>query len=146
MHPLFRKLKPAEHFVATMLLVVMVYQLGACPCGCVEHNVWAQLLGIDSDHDRNLASTVLDGKSSGVLVGENEDQHDCSGEARAQYFNNIRVTSLQETFAADLLVAWIAVAIFSLASAAAAVNRSRSESPPVFAAALCRPALQVYRL
>ena len=63
----------------------MLFQLGACSCGCLEHNVWVQLIGIDSDHHEEDFGSTADH----LLVS---DDHDCSGEPKAQYFDNSRST------------------------------------------------------
>lgn len=33
---------PHRRFARTLLLAAFVHQLGACACGCLEHNAWVQ--------------------------------------------------------------------------------------------------------
>lgn len=65
--------------------VCFVCQLGACPCGCLEHNYWFQMLRLSDDghHDAN---------SSAGLAWAAQDDHDCSGELRAQFVNTARAS------------------------------------------------------
>jgi hypothetical protein len=35
----------AKKCLVTVLLLGLIWQMGACPCGCIEHNLWLQLLG-----------------------------------------------------------------------------------------------------
>ena len=80
-----------------MMLLGIVYQFGACPCGCLEHNAWLQMLGLSSHGLLEVTSGELD--SSG-LPGESHsldgvadratgsDHHDCNGGPRPLYVND----------------------------------------------------------
>ncbi|MDA7980457.1 MAG: hypothetical protein MPJ50_16990 [Pirellulales bacterium] len=144
MRRLFLQLKSFHRYAAMILLAVTVFQLGACPCGCLEHNAWFQLLGINTEHDDDRAATGVEGGSDVALI-VNDDTHDCEGEARVQYFNNTRVPSLQEKSVAGGPVASTTIVVLLPNSIAAGTYRFQSGSTLAHAAALCRPALQVYR-
>ena len=60
---------------ACLLLIGLVYRMGACPCGCVEHNYWLQTLGLASDHDHGVPMDL-------ALVAQD---HDCAGESPELY-------------------------------------------------------------
>ncbi len=75
-----------QKFVTCVLLAVMVYQLGACPCGCWEHNSWLQMMGL-SDHQHPIAEA-----SDDVSVHD-PGHHDCTGEHAPEYFDNAQVIS-----------------------------------------------------
>ncbi|WP_166831778.1 hypothetical protein [Thalassoroseus pseudoceratinae] len=141
MHALPQKFKLIQRHAATLMLVMMVYQLGACPCGCLEHSAWAELLGTESANHSDDVAVGVDGRSSAVV---SDATHDCTGEARVQYLNNNRVPTLQGPLADGVFVVLIAVAVLSLNSFAAKTHRSRTGSKLAFAAALGRPALQIY--
>jgi hypothetical protein len=64
------------------MLLWCVYQLGACPCGCLEHNAWAELIGLTS-HDE-VASVSPAG---GAVLSTAED-HDCTGQPRPLYLSS----------------------------------------------------------
>jgi hypothetical protein len=42
MWPRRREFAPVRRFLATALAVALFHQLGACPCGCIEGNLWVQ--------------------------------------------------------------------------------------------------------
>ena len=72
-----------------LMLLGLVYQFGACPCGCLEHNAWLQMLGL-SIHDSADAAASNELRASGadacdVAVPE---EHDCAGHPRVLYVNN----------------------------------------------------------
>lgn len=71
-----------QKFACRVLLVLIVFQLGACPCGCLEHNAWVQMLGLSSHHDHHLSEAETD-----QTTIEGSD-HDCNGRPGAVYFNN----------------------------------------------------------
>ncbi len=61
--------------VTSMVMALcFVYQWGACPCGCLEHNAWLRWLGVVS-HDHDHAEAAFPGAPS---VASSED-HDCTG-------------------------------------------------------------------
>ena len=131
-------------FAAFVLLVGMIYQLGACPCGCLEHNAWLHLLGIDSDHDVEINATAL--ASAALALTAESEHHDCTGEPRPTYFDNARSSKLTngllghpESF----------LSIIVDAPDGRPLIRSRFQqrkSSFALAHALSRPDLQVYRL
>lgn len=138
MFSLSRRLIQLRKFASCVLLALVVYQLGACPCGCVEHNAWLQVLGV-SDHSH--AEVAVDTEDAISISGD----HDCSGEHVVAYMDNARPVPSNEIgsqFLTCLLVA--------PESASEAVGSGRSfftqSDCLAFARALDRPALQVYRL
>ncbi len=68
---------------SVVLSVCLIYQLGACPCGCLEHNHWLRVLGL-ADHDGDLAVDV----DRATLVVQQE--HDCSHDPRVQFVSTSR--------------------------------------------------------
>ena len=42
MWPHRRKFAPVRKLLASALAVALFHQLGACPCGCIEGNLWVQ--------------------------------------------------------------------------------------------------------
>jgi hypothetical protein len=63
----------------------MVYRLGACPCGCIEHNYWLQAVGLaDDEHSHAAADLDADG-----IVASHE--HGCTGEPEEFFLNNPRI-------------------------------------------------------
>lgn len=128
------------------MLAVLVFGLGACPCGCFEHNAWAQLLPLDSTH--NNLDFLKDTGSGQVatLVFDDTDSHDCTGEERAQYLNNTRMPSLQEHSSTDGPTTASAIAVSLTNSIVVETYGPQSDLIIAHSAALCRPSLQVYLL
>jgi len=62
------------------MLLLFVYQIGACPCGCVEHNAWLELLGFDHPH--------VTESTAGLSATDNH--HDCTGANRFEYVSTTR--------------------------------------------------------
>ena len=72
------------HRIASAVLMVgFIYQLGACPCGCLQHNYWAQALGM-SPHDSHEA---VDTTQLELHPGHG---HDCRGVPARVFINNSR--------------------------------------------------------
>ena len=71
-------------FASTILLLLILFQLGACPCGCAEHNAWLQMMGMDHHH-------VDDPIASSRTAIQEADHHDCTGEKAKPYLDNARV-------------------------------------------------------
>jgi len=129
-----------------MLVALIIYQLGACPCGCLEHNAWAQLLRLNSTHNNHHPATVRTSGGVAAWAALDEHTHDCTGEAGWPYFNNSRVPSLQIKSEAVVTLASTAVAVLPPDSVAAEMRYPQCNALLAVAAARCRPALQVYRL
>ena len=146
MRPYPRLLNPLRHLAAVLLLGGMVFQLGACACGCVEHNLWAQLLGLhaEDDHHHDSAFPENDGGESALAA---EDSHECSGQPKAPFVDNARTPRAQDALLPGTLDGAVAVAALSSPTIPLLAAR-RVARPPnsAYRAALCRPALQVYRL
>jgi len=127
-----------------MLLSAMVFQLGACPCGCIEHNAWVQFLGLDAgDHDH---TSVAD-HGTGLSSISSTDTHDCTGEGNAPFVDNARgpcliVSPLPES--ANQFLAGAIAPFDSLFGLRACHIDARPI--PDFDAARIRPSLQVYQL
>lgn len=68
---------------ASLLVLLMIYQLGGCPCGCWDHNQWWELVsesrhehGDSSDHvQHSIAAEVFHCHSG--QCSHSEDEHDC---------------------------------------------------------------------
>lgn len=145
MNQLPRKLKSIQRFAATLLLSAIVYQLGACPCGCLEHNAWSQLLGLDSaDHDHAIADFEGSSRNWPALLS---DDHDCTGEPRIEFVDIAREPRIQGAPAATMLLS-LCVCQASTSDSPAGIDTRYfgSHSRCTLNAALGRPALQVYRL
>ncbi len=84
MYPVSLKTIQLRKLACSVLLAMIVFQLGACPCGCLEHNAWFQMLGF-GDHDHGLAST------DGVTSVQDAGHDDCTGELAAAYVDNSRL-------------------------------------------------------
>ena len=136
------RLNRPSKFAAYVLLMGMVFQLGACPCGCVEHNVWMQLFGIGiDDHQGELPSST-----ASALPAADADHHDCTGLPRPSYVDNAR---LYRVAAPDLQEVMVPVGVTADMQCGPSPSfrhfSSRSNSLAV-AHAPSRSKLQVYRL
>ena len=78
-----KRTPPATSLVRTVLAVCLLYQVGACPCGCLDHNLWALTLGLASGE-----SPVASEAATTYTVAAEE--HDCHGEASSVYVNTAR--------------------------------------------------------
>ena len=145
MNSLPGNLKPLQRFAATVLLAAMVFQLGACPCGCVEHNAWAQLLDLDSgDHDHAL---IVAGQDAGLSSVTSSDTHDCTGEPRTQFVDNARGPRVHESSTPKTqLHLFVGAIAHSNSLAGLGTGYIELHLRLEVHAALCRPAMQVYRL
>ena len=80
MHLRLRILNTAPRIAAVTLLMAMVYQLGACSCGCLEHSVWAHFLGMESADDHHPVSNGV----GDAVSAAGHDDHDCCEEAKTR--------------------------------------------------------------
>lgn len=78
--------------LAATLVVCLFYQLGACSCGCVEHNYWLRTLGLAEDHQHP------DTSSDDLSLVAND--HDCDGSQELPYIDN----SVQDVLGKSLVV------------------------------------------
>ena len=94
-----------RHFASIALLVCLLFQLGACPCGCLEHNAWLEMLGIqhhEQPSDGQL-STIPSVKKVDVdhdhigRIAAVEYDHECDGNGCPKYFNNARGVTLSQS-------------------------------------------------
>lgn len=72
-----------QRFSATLLILLFIFDVGACPCGCLDHNGWLELFS--TDEVKPFSGTVSTSTSSNddwtpVLA----DQH-CDGTGKAKY-------------------------------------------------------------
>lgn len=75
------------------MVACFLLQLGACPCGCIEHSVWVHWLIGDSAVgavDETVDEAVADASPS--PHGVPDHPHDCTGGPRPSYFNNAFTT------------------------------------------------------
>ena len=91
------RLLQLHRLAALALLVGIVYQLGACPCGCLEHNMWVALLGLDSDGHSDAGAGRAD-----TMVHSTDHEHDCTGKAKARYLDNSNKAPRTASF--DLII------------------------------------------
>ena len=121
----------------------MIYQLGACPCGCLENNAWIHLLEIGSDHHLELMAAP---SNSAVVVLAESGHHDCTGEPRPTYFDNARPIELAAGFlnrVEPILSIIVDAPVERSTSLYCFQQRKRTLA---LAHALTRSDLQVYRL
>lgn len=146
MYRFANKLNSLDRGAAALLLIVMLFQLGACPCGCLEHNAWVQLLGLSDADEIRIANPVLD-QDNCISVASADHAHDCIGEARPQFVDNSCTVQLRKaSTTGEPQVSFFASARIT-ALALQPPDRLLSKlSMFELDAAHCRPALQVYRL
>ncbi|MFK7737681.1 MAG: hypothetical protein AB8B50_16725 [Pirellulaceae bacterium] len=135
---LSRKLIQLRKFAASVLLALVVYQLGACPCGCVEHNAWLQMFGVSSHSHEDVA---LGSGNAPAISGD----HDCSGEYVVAYMDNARPLVVNECMS-QVSLAHLKVSEAAFGATSREKSAFSSADCLVVAHALPRPALQVYRL
>lgn len=97
MFPAQMKSNRLQKLASSVLLAMIVFQIGACPCGCLEHNAWVQMLGLGDHHEEFVS---LDDRLSIQDAGH----HDCTGEGAHDYFNNARTQFGSEPLATQYLV------------------------------------------
>jgi len=73
-------MRTLRHRAMIVMLLALVYQWGACPCGCVEHNAWLEWVGLDHHHDHDHATPMAADPTVSAA-----DDHDCSGAARPYF-------------------------------------------------------------
>ena len=144
MQPKPHKSKKPRSYASSVLAVLMIYQLGACPCGCLEHNLWIQMTGVASDHDQEIGSD----STRVVSISELQDahDHDCTGKPHPQFLDNSQMQKVTGKFSRQGS-SFLALAHSSQDDSLAVLNgRGAPSFFPAVSAALTRPALQVYRL
>jgi hypothetical protein len=70
-------------------MLCFVYQLGACPCGCVEHNYWIQMLGMTAPDAEPSHDATHHGADREVACHDGHD-HECVGAPARLFVNNSR--------------------------------------------------------
>ena len=129
---------------AFVLLAGMIYQLGACPCGCLEHNAWLHLLGIESDHHAESIAAPL--TTAVLVITADTDHHDCTGESRPAYFDNARPIKLTTGFH-EHAEPFLSIVVDAPDERSLNLSRFQQRKRSLaLAHALSRPNLQVYRL
>ena len=79
---MFSRMITKQQRLATTLVVCLLYQMGACPCGCLEHNYWFQALGLaEEDHSETLLMA-----SDDRFLSSHDD--DCDGSPALLYVDN----------------------------------------------------------
>ncbi len=142
MFPPLKKLNLLHRCAAFLLLATMVYQLGACPCGCLEHNAWIEFLHLD--HDEHSHSTpVLSLDAQIAAEPHSHGHHDCTGERAAGFVDNARVLNFDSPHEHSLNLIGCGLPVnCGRHTAQINVRVDRAASP----AAPLRPALQNFRL
>lgn len=95
-----------------MLLVAFVYQMGACPCGCLKHNYWRKLF-VASARD-NLISLACDSKAPATSRNDDDCIHMPRERARLEVEDV--TTKRNDQLASDLLVACDALSLDAVES------------------------------
>lgn len=99
-------------WIAHLMVVMLLWQMGACPCGCPQHHVWLETL-VGHDAGAPLDHAVADGAASEGLAFDDTHGH-CQGSGRASY---IRAPELRPGLIVWRLPAGEAVAGQSIAIA-----------------------------
>ena len=73
-----------QQLLTAVVVLGFVFQLGACPCGCLEHNYWMQLVGLSSPEPQGASDR------GHQPTAEQEHEHDCMGVGGPIYVNNVR--------------------------------------------------------
>ena len=120
-----------------LMAVCVVYQLGACPCGCLDHNYWWRMLAI-ADHDHHGSR----GPAGTTQVAE--DDHDCTGAPQRQFVNTARSPKHES----DLIrVSQPACRCQDVSAAILVGDHTLDRGPPgIWAQTTCRISLQVFLL
>lgn len=119
---------------AVVLMLALIHQVGACPCGCLEHNHWLKafgLVGQEPHADIQAGSPLWSG-----------DHCDCSG--AVEFVNNAQ----RVEFDHFCLVSWVGELVSSAgAQHSDARGDSSSQIPPnLSASAEISETLQVFLL
>jgi hypothetical protein len=68
-------------FAASLLIAAFVFQMGACPCGCWEHNGWVRTLASVVSVDAHSHPATDEQHSHGEnLPGLHQQGHDCDAQ------------------------------------------------------------------
>lgn len=113
----------------------MLYQLGACACGCIDHNYWLQAVGIASDHHHHAGKPAADQQNeSGDRFAAVD--HDCDGGTKPLYLNNApRTKSIASSVGQfDMLADWVLRDQLKLSGC-----RAQDRGPPILD---CRSSLR----
>ena len=93
MHLCPNKPKFFQRLAAYAVLAGMAFQLGACPCGCVEHNAWVLLAGIGTDDHNHIPVTDSSGSrefavESQLVIACDAGHDHCAGGLQDYYLDN----------------------------------------------------------
>jgi len=132
------------------ILAGFTFQLGACPCGCLEHNAWVEAFEGSLGHDEasggdqlHLAARSSQDDFAASLVSNEHDHHDCDGVDRRQYFDTSRKVTPQLNLILPLLNA---TASSSATAMQLEQRRSLLDTTPRSHAVPVRATLQVFLL
>ena len=82
--------KPDLRKIIVMVVFLgLTYQAGACPCGCLEHNVWVQMLGWGDDPHQHagVPSSGADVERATQVASHHD--HDCEGLPPSLYVSSM---------------------------------------------------------
>ena len=74
-----------------LMILLFLWQVGACPCGCLDHNAWVEVVFEDGGSE----STESLRASSLPKGGEAGSPHHCEGQSRPQYLRELRESELR---------------------------------------------------
>lgn len=141
------RLTGPRRLICCTLLVLLVYQFGACPCGCLEHNAWFQLVAVSDQHHDGPVSHPLE--SHAWSPAAEADDHSCTGQPHSPYLDTTRLLGdplrLLKTNCEffETLGRVLSIRPVELGRSR---RSKRGPDSSALAHALSRPALQVYRL
>ena len=122
---------------AVALMLLLTHQLGACPCGCIEHNAWAQWLGLVTQDTDAYPPAHADTFRSG-------QDHDCTGKPFPLYVTNTK--NVVSRIACQQAPVRLPLAEGQLFSSEHKVSSLNNRAPPGEKARTDRTRLQVYLL
>jgi hypothetical protein len=121
-YSVIRLRRTALRNTSLVMTLCLVYQMGACPCGCWEHNHWFAMLGLEQDERQ---APILPTTVGRVL--SSADSHDCTGAPKPLYASQSEL-KLRKLANAPSTLAWHAP--LRLADSASGPGRLRDQRGP----------------
>jgi hypothetical protein len=77
------EIQPMQRFFANLLILLFAFEIGACPCGCLDHNGWLELLTANEETAPpapiSLSFAMPDERTPSVV------EHHCDGAGKLKY-------------------------------------------------------------